>query len=148
MDQTVAPQDQLYIGGEWRRGRGAEISSNFPADGSLNGTIAGASADNVDFAIARAQEAVNDPAWRKLLPHERATYLYKISEGIARHADRISYVQSRATGKTLAETRALAMSAAGAGRGGAAARGAGGGARAPARGGGRARAGRGPRGGT
>lgn len=29
------------------------------------------------------------------------------------HADRISYVQSRDTGKTLAETRALAMSAAG-----------------------------------
>jgi len=113
MDQTVAPQDKLYIGGEWRRGRGAEIASNFPADGSLNGTIAGSSAEDVDIAVERAQEAANDPAWRKLLPHERATYLYKISDGIARHADRISYVQSRDTGKTLAETRALAMSAAG-----------------------------------
>ena len=35
MDQTVASEDQLYIGGEWRRGRGAEITSNFPAVGSL-----------------------------------------------------------------------------------------------------------------
>ncbi|HVZ50862.1 MAG TPA: aldehyde dehydrogenase [Pseudolabrys sp.] len=113
MDLSVAPQDKLYIGGEWRRGRGAEIASNFPADGALNGVIAGASSEDVDLAIARAQEAVNNPAWRKLLPHERATYLYKISEGIARHADRISYVQSRDTGKTLSETRALAMSAAG-----------------------------------
>jgi len=113
MDQIVAPQDKLYIGGEWRRGRGAVISSNFPADGSLNGVIAGASADDVDLAIQRAQDAANDPAWRKLLPHERATYLYRISEGIARHADRISHVQSRDTGKTLAETRALAMSASG-----------------------------------
>jgi len=113
MDQAVTFQDKLYIGGEWRRGRGAEIVSNFPADGTLNAKLAGASEEDVDLAIARAQEAVNDPTWRKLLPHERATYLYRISEGIARAADRISHVQSRDTGKTLSETRALALSAAG-----------------------------------
>lgn len=113
MDQNVIAQDKLYIGGEWRRGRGADITSNFPADGSLNAILPGASLEDVDLAIERAQEAVNDPAWRKLLPHERATYLYKISDGIARHADRISHVQSRDTGKTLSETRALAMSASG-----------------------------------
>jgi acyl-CoA reductase-like NAD-dependent aldehyde dehydrogenase len=113
MDQAVARQNNLFIGGEWRRGRGAEIASNFPADGSLNATIAGAAAEDVDLAIERAQDAVNKPAWRRLLPHERATFLYRISESIIRHADRISYVQSRDTGKTLSETRALAMSAAG-----------------------------------
>lgn len=113
MDQNVIAQDRLYIGGEWRRGRGADITSNFPADGSHNATLPGASVEDVDLAIERAQDAVNDPAWRKLLPHERAAYLYRISEGIARHADRISHVQSRDTGKTLSETRALAMSAAG-----------------------------------
>lgn len=113
MDQNVIAQDKLYIGGEWRRGRGADITSNFPADGSHNATLPGASLEDVDLAIERAQDVVNDPAWRKLLPHERATYLYKISDGIARHADRISHVQSRDTGKTLAETRALAMSASG-----------------------------------
>ncbi|MBS0246242.1 MAG: aldehyde dehydrogenase [Proteobacteria bacterium] len=113
MDHNVTAQDKLYIGGEWRRGRGADITSNFPADGSLNATLPGASVEDVDLAIERAQDAVNDPSWRKLLPHERATYLYKISEGIARHADRISHVQSRDTGKTLTETRALAMSASG-----------------------------------
>ncbi len=113
MDQKVTFQDKLYIGGEWRRGRGADITSNFPADGLHNATLPGASVEDVDLAIERAQDAVNDPAWRKLLPHERASYLYKISEGIARHADRISHVQSRDTGKTLTETRALAMSASG-----------------------------------
>jgi len=113
MDQNVTSQDKLYIGGEWRRGRGADIASNFPADGSLNAVLPGASVDDVDLAIERAQDAANDPAWRKLLPHERATYLYRIAEGIARHADRISHVQTRDTGKTLTETRALAMSASG-----------------------------------
>jgi betaine-aldehyde dehydrogenase len=113
MDQFVTQQDKLYIGGEWRRGRGAEIASHFPADGSLNAMLPGAATEDVDLAIERAQDAAADPKWRKLLPHERATFLYRISEGIARHANRISQVQSRDTGKTLGETRALALSAAG-----------------------------------
>jgi betaine-aldehyde dehydrogenase len=113
MDQVINPQPELYIGGEWRRGRGAEIESCFPADGARNAVIAGASLDDVDFAIERAQEAANEKSWRKLLPHERAAHLYRIADGIAQNADRISYVQTRDTGKTLAETRALAMSASG-----------------------------------
>lgn len=113
MDQVIKSQPELYIGGEWRRGRGAEIESCFPADGALNAVIRGASVEDVDFAIERAQEAADDKSWRKLLPHERAAYLYRIADGIAQHADRISYVQTRDTGKTLTETRALAMSASG-----------------------------------
>jgi betaine-aldehyde dehydrogenase len=113
VEQKVTPQDKLFIGGEWRRGRGADIASNFPADGSLNIMLAGASVEDVDLAIERAQEAVAAPAWRNLLPHERAAYLYRIADGIAQNADRISYIQSRDTGKTATETRALALSAAG-----------------------------------
>jgi acyl-CoA reductase-like NAD-dependent aldehyde dehydrogenase len=113
MDQAVAFQDKLFIGGEWRRGRGADIASHFPADNSLNAVLQGAAVEDVDLALERAQDAANDPAWRKLLPHERAAYLYRIADGLAQNADRISYVQSRDTGKTLTETRALAMSASG-----------------------------------
>jgi len=113
MDQIVVPQDKLFIGGEWRRGRGAEIVSTFPADGTVNAVLPGAALEDVDLAIERAQDAAHDPAWRRLLPHERATYLYRIADGIAHNADRISRVQSRDTGKTLTETRALAMSASG-----------------------------------
>ena len=113
MDQRIDATDQLYIGGEWRRGRGAEIESHFPADGSLNARLSGASLEDVDLAIERAQNAVNDRGWRKLLPHQRAAYLYRIADGIAANADRISRVQSRDTGKTLTETHALAMSASG-----------------------------------
>jgi hypothetical protein len=68
MDQVTNPRPDLYIGGEWRRGRGAEIESHFPADGSLNAIVSGASLEDVDFAIECAQEAVNDKAWRGLRP--------------------------------------------------------------------------------
>jgi betaine-aldehyde dehydrogenase len=107
------PEGLIYVGGEWRRGGGDEITSIFPADRSHNRTLHGASARDAEDAIARAKAAANDPAWRNLKPHERASHLHKISDGISRNIDRISYVQTRDTGKTLGETRALAASAAG-----------------------------------
>ncbi|UFN48182.1 aldehyde dehydrogenase [Roseomonas sp. OT10] len=113
MQNLELPDGRIFLGGEWREGRGAEITSLYPADRSVNRVLRGASREDVEEAIARAQAAAADPAWRNLRPHERAAYLYRISEGIARNAERIAQVQSRDTGKTLAETRALAASAAG-----------------------------------
>lgn len=113
MSNVELPDGRLYLGGEWRKGRGAELRSIFPADRTTNLVFAGASTEDVELAVARAQEAQRAQAWSVLRPHERAAYLYRISEGIARSADRISRTQSRDTGKTLGETRALAMSAAG-----------------------------------
>mgnify|MGYP003631670726 FL=1 len=75
--------------------------------------MAGASRDDALDAIAAAGAAQQDPAWRDLKPHERATHLHRIADGIAANIDRISWIQSRDTSKTLAETRALALSAAG-----------------------------------
>src|SRR5215467_5779887 len=91
------PQGSLYIGGEWRPGRGPEITSIFPADRTLNRVVPSASTDDVLLAIERAEAASRDPTWRNLKPHERATYLYRIADGIARNVDRISFVQSRDT---------------------------------------------------
>lgn len=107
------PSGALYIAGTWRPGRGAPIESRFPADWSLNREFPGASQADVAEAIAAAAKAAADPAWRDLRPQERATFLYRIAEGIRENVDRIAYVQSRDTGKTLSETTALATSAAG-----------------------------------
>ncbi|MCR0982695.1 aldehyde dehydrogenase [Roseomonas populi] len=113
MQEIGLPDGRIYVAGEWREGRGAEITSIYPADRSVNLTLRGASRDDVEEAIAGAQKAAEDPSWRNLLPHQRATYLHRIADGLTRHGERIAQVQSRDTGKTLAETRALAASAAG-----------------------------------
>ncbi|WP_224814721.1 aldehyde dehydrogenase [Hasllibacter sp. MH4015] len=110
MDQTFR-DDLIFVGGQWQRGRGAPIASHFAADGALNTTITGASAQDVEDAIDRAKAA--QPAWGALKPHERASVLLRISDGIAANIERIAWVQSRDTSKTLTETRALATSAAG-----------------------------------
>lgn len=114
-DQALAdlPGPDLFIGGEWRRGNGEEITSLFPADRSLNRVLPGACEKDVDEAIGRAQEAAKVPAWRHMLAPQRADILHKISAGLVKNADRISRIQSRDTGKTLTETKALALSAAG-----------------------------------
>ena len=109
---AVLPDGRLFLGGEWVAGTGAEIVSRFPADGSLNRRLAGASRADGERAIEAAARAQADPDWRDMAPHERARILQRIGDGIERAAPRISYVQSRDTGKTLAETRALALSAA------------------------------------
>lgn len=107
------PQNKLFVGGEWEEGTGAEIVSIFPADGSVNRVLRGASVADGERAIERAKRAQADPAWRNLKPHERARFLYAIADGIQANAQRIAHIQSRDTGKTLRETSALAASAAG-----------------------------------
>ncbi|WPZ12763.1 aldehyde dehydrogenase [Nitratireductor rhodophyticola] len=107
------PQNKLFIAGEWEEGTGAEITSVFPADGSVNRVLHGASVADGERAIERAKRAQADPAWRNLKPHERARFLYAIADGIEANAERIAHIQSRDTGKTLRETGALAASAAG-----------------------------------
>ncbi|WP_323035333.1 aldehyde dehydrogenase [Pararhodobacter sp.] len=107
------PDGQLFIGGAWETGSGAEITSIYPADGSVNRVFRGASRADGERAIARALAAQADPAWRGLKPHERARILHRIADGIEANAARIAYIQTRDTGKSLRETSALVASAAG-----------------------------------
>lgn len=107
------PAGRLFVGGEWEEGTGAEITSIFPADGSVNRVFRGASEADGRRAIERARRAQSDPVWRGLKPHERARYLTAIANGIEGNIERIAHIQTHDTGKTLRETRALAASAAG-----------------------------------
>ncbi|WP_332828671.1 aldehyde dehydrogenase [Novacetimonas sp. GS1] len=110
--ETDMPDGRIYVGGEFRVGTGEEITSYFPADMRINRVMRGAGTADAALALERAQAAAMAPAWRNLLPHQRASYLYEIAEALARNADRIAWIQTRDTGKTLMETRALAQSAA------------------------------------
>lgn len=119
-DQTVtdgnpmaAWPDELLVGGRWKRGTGPELTSVDPATGELVFRFHSASAADVDEAVAAGRAAADDPRWKGLLAHERAEVLRRIGDAIASSADTISRVQTADTGKSLAETKALALSAAG-----------------------------------
>lgn len=108
----VLPTGDIFVGGHWRPGTGETTDDRNPADGRVNRSFPTASVDDVDEAVAAARAAADDPAWRDLLPHERAAHLHRIADGITANVDRISMIQTADTGKTRAETTALAQSAA------------------------------------
>ncbi len=107
------PADEILVGGRWRQGSGEAWASVDPADGSEIQLVHHASVDDVEEAVRRGAEAAADPAWRDLLPHQRARLLHRIADGIEQEADYLARLQTRDTGKTLKETSALVASAAG-----------------------------------
>lgn len=109
--EAMLPDGKLYIAGSWRIGSGKQIESHNPATGELNRRFASASPHDVDEAVIAGHHAAANPAWRDLFPHQKAEVLHRISAGIAENAERISAIQTADTGKTLTETKALAMSA-------------------------------------
>lgn len=113
MRPSPATPDEIYVGGTWRQGAGKLIESIDPATGACFATLHGATVDDVDAAVQAGLKAVENSGWARMLPHERASVLHRISDAILGNAERIAELQTLDTGKTLAETRALAVSAAG-----------------------------------
>ncbi|WP_411127043.1 aldehyde dehydrogenase family protein [Streptomyces sp. x-19] len=102
----------ILIGGQWRPGTGEPLTTVDPATGRVLAELRAASVDEVDEAARAGARAAADPAWRDLLPHRRAQLLQRIADLVAEAADDLAAVQTADTGKTLAETTALALSAA------------------------------------
>lgn len=105
--------DRIFVAGRWEIGTGDVIESVNPATGQVFATLHGASANTVDVAVRDGLSAAHASGWATMLPHERAAVLHRIGNAIGANADRIAALQTLDTGKTLAETRALAGSAAG-----------------------------------
>ena len=106
----------IFIGGQWRRGGGNLMPSQFPADGAINAALHAASLDDLQEAIDCADRAWRQPTWRAMLPHQRAKILHKVADLIEAQLDALTQKQSRDNGKPLAEARGLVMSAAGTAR--------------------------------
>lgn len=105
--------DEILVGGAWVRGTGPAGQVLDPATGQRLTTLHTASPEDVDRAARAGALAAADPAWRDLAPHLRARVLHRTGELIERNAAHLSSVQTADTGKSRAETRALAASAAG-----------------------------------
>ena len=101
----------IFIGGTWRAGRGEPLASINPVDGTVNATFGSASAEDVSEAVERGHAAMHDPAWRNLLPHERARIIRRIGDGLAAETESLAQLQLRDNGKPIYETRGLVISA-------------------------------------
>ena len=111
--QLVSTPDEIFVAGVWKRGEGAAINSVNPATGEVFASLHGATVEDVELAVQGATKSLSASGWATWLPHERAVVLHRIASKIEENADLIAALQTLDTGKTLRETRALAMSAAG-----------------------------------
>ncbi|KGI68647.1 aldehyde dehydrogenase family protein [Mycolicibacterium rufum] len=99
-------EPDLCIGGTWRHasdGGTREIVN--PADGSVAAVVDEATADDARAAVAAARAAFDDGAWRATPAAERAALLNTIADLLQRDKEDLAHLETRDTGKTLAESR-------------------------------------------
>lgn len=101
------------FGGSWRDASGPLYLTEYPHDGRTVATLHAATAADVDEAVQAAEAARLKPSWALLKPHERASLLHRIAQGIRSRAEELAHLQRLDNGKPIRECRALVASAAG-----------------------------------
>jgi betaine-aldehyde dehydrogenase len=110
----MSPQKlQTYFAGQWRDASGSLYSTEYPATGEMVAQLHAATAQDVDDAVRFAEAARHKPDWAKLLPHQRAAILHKMSALICEQSEELAKLQRLDNGKPVKECRALVASAAG-----------------------------------
>ena len=102
--ETVAPS-LLFIDGEARpSGSGAFFETIDPATAAPLASVARGGADDVDAAVEAARAALT--GWRRWRPADRGRLLTAIGAAILRNRDELAMLESRDTGKPLAQASA------------------------------------------
>ena len=84
-----APPARNWTNGAWRDAEGATIPVINPRHGRAMSSVGMSSADDVDAAIASAQQAVS--AWSDRPIRERAKVFYRLRELMSRDLEELGY---------------------------------------------------------
>ncbi len=96
---------QLFIDGTWVDGASGQVMESLdPSTGAPWATFACAAPADVDRAVAAAARALEDPVWRDMTQTARGRLLYKLADLIEAKAQEIGRVETKDSGKLLAET--------------------------------------------
>lgn len=97
-------RDELFIGGTWVAGEAVTLTVADPFSGATIAEIAGATAGQVNDAVAAASAALD--GWAALTATGRARILRDWYDLIVAHADDLATILTLEQGKPLAEARA------------------------------------------
>ena len=96
---------QLFINGEWRSGSDDQIMySQNPHNNQIWASFDCANKIDIDFAVKSAKDALNDQSWKSMIATDRGKLLNKLADLIEINAENIGRVESKDSGKLLAET--------------------------------------------
>lgn len=99
----IKNQYNLFIDGQWvKPGTGQYLKVENPATGEHLTEIAEASTQDVDKAIAAAQEAFK--SWGKTTVNQRSEILLKLADRLEEHAEVLARIETMDNGKPIRET--------------------------------------------
>lgn len=104
---TVASPKHLpfLIGGEWVSNTSSYITHVNPATGEVNYNVCAGTEADISAAVETAHHAASRPAWRNMLPHNRALLLNRISDLMLERSDLLARCQMVENGKVWKECK-------------------------------------------
>ncbi|MEJ1974098.1 MAG: aldehyde dehydrogenase family protein [Lacunisphaera sp.] len=103
---TTSPRGLLIDGKETPASTGKTLDRRNPADGSLVATYAEAGAADVENAIRSARRAFAAGPWRQTNGADRAALLSRVAALIRRETEPLAQLETRESGKPIAQARA------------------------------------------
>jgi aldehyde dehydrogenase (NAD+) len=100
----LRPSYGIFVGGEFRDGRGEAIKTINPADEQPLAEVTEADDTDVDDAV-RAARTAYESVWSSMAGAERAKYLFRIARAIQERARELAVLESMDNGKPIRESR-------------------------------------------
>jgi aldehyde dehydrogenase (NAD+) len=95
-----------FIGARWTKGSAAEsLPVIDPSTGEVVDKILRGTAADIDAAVQAARKAVDGGAWSRLTAAERGRLLSKLGVLVANSHEQLAQIESKDTGKPLAQSR-------------------------------------------
>ena len=101
---TTLRRHEMFIGGKWTPGEGADEAVVNPATGKVIARVPKGTEHDVDRAVAAARKAF-DETWFDSTPRERSERLLKLADAIEVNGDELARIESENVGKPLAVTK-------------------------------------------
>ena len=92
-----------YINGEWVESKGEIVDVVNPANGKTIGRVPISTAEEINAAVAAAQEAY--PDWRRTTPLARSRILFRLKDLLEENFEEVSRIQTQEHGKCIDESR-------------------------------------------
>lgn len=104
--QFLKRPGQLLIDGRWLDAcSGETFPSINPTNAAVLGVAASGDRSDVDLAVRAARNALENPSWSGMSPHERSRLLLRIAQLIETHAEELAQLESLDNGTPLSIAR-------------------------------------------
>lgn len=113
INQLVPHPDTFFIGGNWvAPSSNAKLNVIQPGTEELYLSVAEAQAADMDRAVLAARQAFDNGPWPRMSSPERAVYLRRIAQAMAKHEEAFATLWSAQTGLVHALSKAITPSVA------------------------------------